>query len=243
MVVFPKVFADTANAWADDAVVLITGRVDRRDDAAQLLCETVHAWDDAVRMGPLAYRRGAGPALARARSRPGSVVGSGRMATGTLPRLAPGSPVALPRGVASPSRGRRAGHGIGEPHPGPTGGAGRRVAGAQRRRPGPCRRLGGRGAAAGRRHDLHRLRQRGGPRTAAAGDRVADRRHPRPPRLAAGGDQHPRRRRHPPGAPPAPRRVGRAARRPADPRRRPAAGGQPAGRRGRAVVRLISCRP
>ena len=55
VVVFPKVFTETANAWADDAVVLITGRVDRRDDAAQLLCETVHAWDDAVRMGPAAY--------------------------------------------------------------------------------------------------------------------------------------------------------------------------------------------
>ncbi len=55
VVVFPKVFADTASAWADDSVVLVTGRVDHRDEGSQLLCEAVHAWDDAVRMGPLAY--------------------------------------------------------------------------------------------------------------------------------------------------------------------------------------------
>ena len=55
VVVFPKVFAETANAWADDSVVLVSGRVDRRDEAAQLLCEAVHAWDDAARMGPVAF--------------------------------------------------------------------------------------------------------------------------------------------------------------------------------------------
>jgi DNA polymerase-3 subunit alpha len=55
VVVFPKVFADTANAWADDSIVLVSGRVDHRDDSAQILCEAVHAWDDAVRMGPLAF--------------------------------------------------------------------------------------------------------------------------------------------------------------------------------------------
>ena len=55
VVVFPKLFAETANAWTDDSVVLVTGRVDHRDDGAQVLCEAVHAWDDAVRMGPEAF--------------------------------------------------------------------------------------------------------------------------------------------------------------------------------------------
>src|SRR5207244_2565032 len=55
VVVFPKVFSETANAWADDSVVLVSGRVDRRDDTAQILCDTVHAWDDAVRMGPVTF--------------------------------------------------------------------------------------------------------------------------------------------------------------------------------------------
>jgi DNA polymerase-3 subunit alpha len=99
VVVFPKVFAETAPAWADDAVVLVTGRVDRRDDAAQLLCETVHAWDDAVRMGPLAYGAER-DRLARARGRPGSWTpetnGHGSAAGGPA---AP--PAVLPRGVAA----------------------------------------------------------------------------------------------------------------------------------------------
>ena len=55
VVVFPKVFAETANAWTDDAFVLVTGRVDHRDEGSQILCEAVHAWDDAVRMGPVAF--------------------------------------------------------------------------------------------------------------------------------------------------------------------------------------------
>src|SRR4029078_1404264 len=55
VVVFPKVFAETANSWADDTVVLVSGRVDHRDESAQILCEAVHAWEDAARMGPVAY--------------------------------------------------------------------------------------------------------------------------------------------------------------------------------------------
>jgi DNA polymerase-3 subunit alpha len=100
VVVFPKVFAETAPAWADDAVVLVTGRVDRRDDAAQLLCETVHAWDDAVRMGPLAYGAER-DRLARARGRPGSWTpeSNGRGTTNGASASTP--PVALPRGVAA----------------------------------------------------------------------------------------------------------------------------------------------
>jgi DNA polymerase-3 subunit alpha len=55
VVVFPKVFEQTAQSWADDNVVLVSGRIDRRDDSPQILCEAVHAWDDAVRMGPVAF--------------------------------------------------------------------------------------------------------------------------------------------------------------------------------------------
>jgi hypothetical protein len=97
VVVFPKVFAETANAWADDAVVLITGRVDRRDDAAQLLCETVTAWDDAVRMGPPAYAAER-DRLSRARARPGSWSGNGLGNGNGAP--GPSGPGAVPRGVA-----------------------------------------------------------------------------------------------------------------------------------------------
>jgi DNA polymerase-3 subunit alpha len=101
VVVFPKVFSETANAWADDAVVLVTGRVDRRDDAAQLLCETVHAWDDAVRMGAQAYAAER-DRLSRARARPGAWATNGNAnGNGHGQDAAPIPPVALPRGVAS----------------------------------------------------------------------------------------------------------------------------------------------
>src|SRR4029078_10318392 len=52
VVVFPKVSPETATSWADDTVLLASGRVDHRDESAQILCEAVHAWDDAARMGP-----------------------------------------------------------------------------------------------------------------------------------------------------------------------------------------------
>ena len=55
VVVFPRVFEETGPSWVDDSVVLVTGRIDRRDETPQLLCEAVHQWDDAVRMGPVAF--------------------------------------------------------------------------------------------------------------------------------------------------------------------------------------------
>ena len=106
VVVFPKVFTETANAWADDAVVLITGRVDRRDDAAQLLCESVHAWEDALRMGPIAFAAER-DRLSRVRARPSSWSGNGNgNGTGHAAAAPPGGeptwtpPIVLPRGAA-----------------------------------------------------------------------------------------------------------------------------------------------
>jgi len=55
VVVFPKVFEQTGPSWATDAIVLVAGRVDRRDEATQILCEAVWSWDDAVRMGPVPF--------------------------------------------------------------------------------------------------------------------------------------------------------------------------------------------
>jgi DNA polymerase-3 subunit alpha len=55
VVVFPKVFEQTAPMWTDDGIVLVAGRIDRRDESPQILCEAVWAWDDAVRLGPVAF--------------------------------------------------------------------------------------------------------------------------------------------------------------------------------------------
>ena len=92
VVVFPKAFEETANSWADDARVLVTGRVDHRDDSTQLLCEAVHGWEDAVRMGPAAFGAER-DRLLRARGGRGlSGNGNGRA---VVPIVAP-EPVPLP---------------------------------------------------------------------------------------------------------------------------------------------------
>jgi DNA polymerase-3 subunit alpha len=78
VVVFPKVFADTANAWTDDAFVLVAGRVDHRDEGSQLLCETVWSWDDAVRMGPMVFGAERDRFLRMRGGRPGGNGGSYR---------------------------------------------------------------------------------------------------------------------------------------------------------------------
>jgi hypothetical protein len=36
-------------------VVLVAGRIDRRDETPQVLCDSVWAWDDAQRLGPVAF--------------------------------------------------------------------------------------------------------------------------------------------------------------------------------------------
>jgi DNA polymerase-3 subunit alpha len=107
VVIFPKVFADTANSWTDDSVVLVSGRVDHRDEASQLLCEVVHAWDDAARMGPGAFGAERDRLLS-ARGRPGTWggngAGSGGGANGRAAVVQPEPrvpPVAVPRGAVT----------------------------------------------------------------------------------------------------------------------------------------------
>ena len=89
VVVFPKVFAETANAWADDTMVLVSGRVDHRDEAAQILCEAVHAWEDAARMGPVAYGAERDRLLRSRGADPGRRRPPAPTATGTAARRSP----------------------------------------------------------------------------------------------------------------------------------------------------------
>ncbi|MGH2456341.1 MAG: DNA polymerase III subunit alpha, partial [Candidatus Limnocylindria bacterium] len=109
VVVFPKIFADTANAWTDDSVVLVTGRVDHRDEGSQMLCEAVHAWDDAVRLGPAAFGAERDRLL---RSRGGRPPANGNGGGDVRPRgAAVGIGSAVP--VAVTSAGGGAGVGVG----------------------------------------------------------------------------------------------------------------------------------
>ena len=48
VIVFPRTYDETGSHWVDEAPVVITGKVDFRDDVAQLLCETVQPVEDMV---------------------------------------------------------------------------------------------------------------------------------------------------------------------------------------------------
>jgi DNA polymerase-3 subunit alpha len=54
VVVFPRTYDETGSHWVDEAPVVITGKVDYRDEVAQLLCQTVQPLEDMVgRRDPL----------------------------------------------------------------------------------------------------------------------------------------------------------------------------------------------
>jgi hypothetical protein len=106
IVVFPKVFAETANAWTDDAVVLVSGRVDHRDEEAKLLVDTVHQWDDAQRLGPAAYGAER-DRMSRSRGQravsPGSVPSIASQPLVPSPGDEPIVPLVRPRGAEEPA--------------------------------------------------------------------------------------------------------------------------------------------
>ena len=104
VVVFPKVFADTAPAWVEDAVVLVSGRVDHRDEEAKLLCDTVHAWEDAAAPGPGRLRGRAGPDVPQPRRTPTGAT-SGQRSCQPAAETPADVPLVRPRG---PNRRRRA---------------------------------------------------------------------------------------------------------------------------------------
>jgi DNA polymerase-3 subunit alpha len=100
VVVFPKVFTDTVNAWAEDSVVLVSGRVDHRDEEAKLLCETVTAWDDAQRMGAVAFGAERDRILRSRGPRQGTSTGIANQPLRTNGSATPSAePVARPRGA------------------------------------------------------------------------------------------------------------------------------------------------
>jgi DNA polymerase-3 subunit alpha len=45
LVVFPKIFSDTRDAWSDNATLLISGKVDSRDDSSSIIVEEISTKD------------------------------------------------------------------------------------------------------------------------------------------------------------------------------------------------------
>jgi DNA polymerase-3 subunit alpha len=57
VVVFPKLFEQTAATWTEGAVLLVAGRVDHRGEEVSVLADLVTDWDAAVVRGPEAFAR------------------------------------------------------------------------------------------------------------------------------------------------------------------------------------------
>ena len=57
VVVFPKLYEQTAPTWQEGAILLVAGRVDHRGDEASLLADLVVEWDAALARGPDAFAR------------------------------------------------------------------------------------------------------------------------------------------------------------------------------------------
>ncbi len=57
VVVFPKLYEQTAGTWQEGAILLVAGRVDHRGEEVSLLADLVVDWDGAVARGPEAFGR------------------------------------------------------------------------------------------------------------------------------------------------------------------------------------------
>ena len=55
VLVFPRTYEETRDAWTEGAIVVVAGRVDHRGEEAQLLADTVRAWESVLEMGDEAF--------------------------------------------------------------------------------------------------------------------------------------------------------------------------------------------
>ncbi len=57
IVVFPKLYEQTAGTWAEGSILLVAGRIDHRGEEVSLLADLVTDWDGALSRGPEAFAR------------------------------------------------------------------------------------------------------------------------------------------------------------------------------------------
>jgi DNA polymerase-3 subunit alpha len=57
VVVFPKMYEQTAATWTEGTILLVAGRIDHRGDDVSLLADLAVDWDGAVTRGPEAFAR------------------------------------------------------------------------------------------------------------------------------------------------------------------------------------------
>ena len=106
VIVFPRLYEQTAGTWQEGAILIVAGRIDHKGEETPLLADMAVPWEDAVARGPAAVAReiAAGD---RGRGRRGNGAGAANgaataatatpTATGTgPPRTVPAPPFATP---------------------------------------------------------------------------------------------------------------------------------------------------
>ncbi len=77
VVVFPRLYEQSAATWQEGAILLVAGRVDHRGEEVSLLADLVRAWDEAVAGGAEAFAREVAAGDRGGRRRPGGTNGNG----------------------------------------------------------------------------------------------------------------------------------------------------------------------
>jgi DNA polymerase-3 subunit alpha len=109
VVVFPKMYATSGGTFADGAILLVAGRVDRRGDEASLLADAVWVWEDAVVRGPTAIASEVAASDKPRRTWPGkngnggSGNGYAKPAPPAVPAPRPVAPAVEPAAVPTPT--------------------------------------------------------------------------------------------------------------------------------------------
>ncbi|HUR16218.1 MAG TPA: DNA polymerase III subunit alpha, partial [Candidatus Limnocylindrales bacterium] len=112
VIVFPKVYEQTESTWAEDAILLVAGRVDHKGEETVLLADAVWTWEQASAMGAAAFsaevargdrgRRGGGNRNAYANGN-----GSGHGVNGYGNGVGAPTPSAVPVGPGTPAAAAR----------------------------------------------------------------------------------------------------------------------------------------
>jgi DNA polymerase III subunit alpha len=112
VIVFPKIYEQTGPTWVEDAILLVSGRVDHKGDETVLLADAVWPWEDAAALGPEAFgqqvarldrgrRNGSGYGNGNGRHRQAMPVGSVAGAAAAPPPNGGRQPVAVGPGPAT----------------------------------------------------------------------------------------------------------------------------------------------
>ena len=120
VIVFPRLYEQTAATWAEGSILLVAGRVDHKGDENPLLADLVTEWEAAIARGPEAFARDVAAGDRPRRSgRPGwTGAGNGNGGAGTgngypAGAGAPGRGNGYPAGAGAPGRGNGYANGSG----------------------------------------------------------------------------------------------------------------------------------